>query len=430
MSKQLSRLSWKKRIVFNFLMLIGVFLITESFSLALCWIYGGSTGEHGVRRHMIATQNPFRASGLRASPILLHPYIGAVQQPVRDEANDQGVFHVREFGFIDDDLPIHARTPDQVIVAILGGSVAHQFSLQATETLANELSKSPEYAGREFKFVRLATNGYKQPQQLMTIAYLMSLGAEFDVVINLDGFNEIALPGIDNIPFGVFYAYPRDWGSLIAFFKDPEFLKRAGYVSYLRETQRELARWAERRPWVYSPTAQLVWTRWNARKELQIVAATQAMAALAQKEMSYCSGGPPRQYQSKEEMYRDCVQLWQRSSILLHRLCETSGARYFHFLQPNQHLAGSKPIEKEEVRMIATEGNPNSAPVKEGYPLLQAAAPALAAQGVAFFDLTDVFANHSEQIYIDGCCHINHEGNQIMARAICQRIRDQLARVR
>ena len=33
--------------------------------------------------------------------------------------------------------------------------------------------------------------GYKQPQQLMAYNYLLSLGAEFDAVINIDGYNVI-----------------------------------------------------------------------------------------------------------------------------------------------------------------------------------------------------------------------------------------------
>ena len=41
-------------------------------------------------------------------------------------------------------------------------------------------------------FVNLALFGYKQPQQLTTLAYLMSIGGQFDLVLNIDGFNEVA----------------------------------------------------------------------------------------------------------------------------------------------------------------------------------------------------------------------------------------------
>jgi hypothetical protein len=146
------------------------------------------------------------------------------------------------------------------------------------------------------------------------------------------------------------------------------------------------------------------------------------MSRAAQKEMTYRSSGPLQHYQSSEEMYQECVKLWRRSSVLLHRVCENSGTRYFHFLQPNQHLAGSKPIEGNEIKMTRSQENPNSEAVKACYPLMRAEASNLIADGVAFFDLTNVFEDHPEQIYTDTCCHMNTHGNEIMAKAMGQRI--------
>jgi hypothetical protein len=34
------------------------------------------------------------------------------------------------------------------------------------------------------------------------------------------------------------------------------------------------------------------------------------------------------------------------------RLAEANGARYLHFLQPNQYLEGSKPISDEEREIV------------------------------------------------------------------------------
>jgi len=43
----------------------------------------------------------------------------------------------------------------------------------------------------------------------MRLNYLLALGARFDLFINLDGFNEVALPPAENIPKGVFLFFPR-----------------------------------------------------------------------------------------------------------------------------------------------------------------------------------------------------------------------------
>ena len=75
-------------------------------------------------------------------------------------------------------------------------------AINATGVLEQELSQLPRFSGKSFRFVRLAIDGNKQPQQLMTLNYLLTLGAEFDIVINLDGVNEASLPGMDNVPYG------------------------------------------------------------------------------------------------------------------------------------------------------------------------------------------------------------------------------------
>jgi len=40
--------------------------------------------------------------------------------------------------------------------------------------------------------------GYKQPQQLLVLSYFLSIGQPFDMVMNIDGFNEVALGGIND----------------------------------------------------------------------------------------------------------------------------------------------------------------------------------------------------------------------------------------
>src|SRR4030095_13628597 len=40
--------------------------------------------------------------------------------------------------------------------------------------------------------------GYKQPQQLLVLSYFLSIGQTFDLVLNIDGFNEVALGSLNN----------------------------------------------------------------------------------------------------------------------------------------------------------------------------------------------------------------------------------------
>ena len=113
---------------------------------------------------------------------------------------------------------------------------------------------------------------------------------------------------------------------------------------------------------------------------------------------------------------------------MLDRLCRGSGIRYFHFLQPNQYLAGSKPILEEEKRTAIFKGHPYGEGVERGYPILIRLGERLRGQGVAYHDLTKIFAGHAEPIYIDNCCHYNQAGYDIMAEAIAQAIRNDRAK--
>ena len=89
-----------------------------------------------------------------------------------------------------------------VNVVITGSSVATDLYLRSAAVLRTELRKSPAAGRPRSQILCLALGGMKQPQQLLALEYFLSLGASFDVVINLDGFNEIALPYSENLPWG------------------------------------------------------------------------------------------------------------------------------------------------------------------------------------------------------------------------------------
>ena len=405
-------------------MLAGIWLTIEAASYMVLPFSLGSMSELAQQRRAATEQDPFNPGGQFTAPGVIHPYVGAVMQPRNDQEltfNDK--FRVTEFGFVDDASPIHKRSANQVIIGLLGGSVARQLSLNATDVLADELLKSPEYVGKKLKFVRLASNGYKQPQQLMVVNYLIALGAEFDLLINLDGFNEAALPIVDNVPFGVNTAFPRDWGKLVAGTASPEFVKMGGLVAYLRQQQRDDARRFSRPPWSLSPTATLVWGLRYQRSNRAIFDQQAAMSQFTEKERTYCGSGPPESFESNAEIYDRCIGLWSRSSVALHQLCEARGIRYHHFLQPNQYLPGSKPIGPEESEIAVLETSPNCTAVRACFPKMQAEGIKLREKGVRFTDLTRVFADHPEPIYADTCCHVVEAGDILMARAIAARIR-------
>ena len=55
---------------------------------------------------------------------------------------------------------------------------------------------------------------------LLVLNYMLALGQTFDLVINIDGFNEVALPPITNLPNQVNPFFPRNWFGKTAALKD------------------------------------------------------------------------------------------------------------------------------------------------------------------------------------------------------------------
>ncbi|MBW2387792.1 MAG: hypothetical protein JRG89_05085, partial [Deltaproteobacteria bacterium] len=65
------------------------------------------------------------------------------------------------------------------------------------------------------------------------------------------------------------------------------------------------------------------------------------------------------------------------------------------------------------------------APARRGYPGLIAAGKRMHAEGIPFDDLTMVFAEVSEPVYTDGCCHVNRLGSQKLVLEIARIVRDR-----
>lgn len=363
----------------------------------------------------------------------VHPYVGYVQDPSPSSGQvrlaDGKTMPVSNFGYIDDKDPIHKREPGKVIVGILGGSVASFFGVNGVHRLEEVLKTSPEFAGKEFVFVNAALGGYKQPQQLTTLAYLTALGGEFDIVVNIDGFNEVALHELENAGHHVFPAFPRSWHARVGL-DDPRLAASKAAMSAIEESRNAWARWASDPPWRWSILGNLVWKLRDRRLERDAYELVKAHQELKVRSEPYVATGPARDFASREELFEMLASIWSNSSLGLQGLCEPAGTRYFHFLQPNQYDGDSKPMGSAERRVAFNEGHPYRKGVQSGYPLLRRNGATLRERGVSFHDLSGLFRDRAEGIYVDDCCHFNQRGLDIMAEAISRAILDDSARSR
>jgi hypothetical protein len=342
-------------------------------------------------------------------PVILHPYFGFVINPEKSGVNEHGFFRAS---------PLTVRSPEKVVIAFFGGSVADQVYYMAGDTLVEELQDRPGYAGKEIELITTAVGGYKQPQQMIVLATLMALGAEFDVVINLDGFNEIDTAH-DNVVEGVNPYFPHAWKLQARRGFDAETARRMGRIELIREERRRLKQLFAQPLLQRSAFFLSLWDFLDGGREANL---RREMAeldlALSAHVLPPQIQGPPVDYPDMAVFFADMADLWARASLSMARLSAANDTVYAHFLQPNQYVPASKRLTAEERDVAYDPTFAGKDRVPQGYPLLIEAGENLRRQGVSFTDLTMIFADEDRTVYNDFCCHVNELGADIIARQI------------
>ena len=360
---------------------------------------------------------------------VLQPYLGFVWTPEADLSNNRflSALEIGRLGFLVDpgERTGHGAAAP-IEVGVFGGSVANILFLAGRRPMERVLAEDPAIAARGVVVRNYALPGYKQPQQLMTLGWLRTLGQTPDLVVNVDGFNEVALPPTENVPHGTHPFYPRTWAPRLAGLPDLEAQGAAGELAFLRRRRRDVARSFSHPLLAHSATGNLLWTSRDQRLASVIADAELRLAATGGDGPGYAAHGPA--YAATEgRLYADLVGAWSRASHAMHGIAAEAGSSYHHFLQPNQYLAGSKPLTAEERARYVRPEQAFGRQVEVAYPLLREAGESLRRDGVAFHDLTQLFAAERRTVYSDDCCHLNGYGNRLLAEAVATAIRDDVA---
>lgn len=346
-------------------------------------------------------------------PVILHPYFGYVVNPDRRGINRYGFFRI---------APLTKRGPDTAVILISGGSVADQFFTMGQETLVRRLRERGVFPDKRVEVVSTALGGYKQPQQLLILSYFLARGAEYDVVINLDGFNEVD-GAKDNVLDGINPFFPHHWNLHARQGLAPEAMVHFGRVELIRQHRERLRAMFSHRLLRRSTFFLSLWDFLDRRQEGQMRAEMHALQAfLSSSELPPRVRGPEISFTGDDQMYAELADVWERSSLEMARLCRDSGTRYVHALQPNQYFPGSKILSEEERQIAWDQDVADTKRVETGYPLLLERGRELRELGVHFVDLTMLFRDETGTIYNDTCCHVNQRGADLMAEAIAEAI--------
>jgi hypothetical protein len=253
----------------------------------------------------------------------------------------------------------------------------------------------------------------------MAVTYYLAMGGKLDLLLNLDGHNEMVdIVSLDDR--GIHPSYPLLWHWLSANAVHPDSLRAIGKIGFVRQAQQRAATWAGHLR--YSLTATAIWDALDRALAVELDTAQQALADAethGADELPAFRTGPRLQFTSRAELYEYGARVWLGGSLQLDSLTRGAGAQYVHFIQPNQHVPGSKPLTEQERR---TAFNPGNEIVAESYPYLERSAATLRARGVNVHSLVELFEDTEETLYEDACCHLNRRGNRLLAEAMATRI--------
>jgi hypothetical protein len=327
-----------------------------------------------------------------------HPYFGYESPAMRD--SEQILSEVGD---------------DDFVIGILGGSVADSFayySIRNPSHFESLREAIPTFGGKNLRIVNLATGGFKQPQQFFVVAYYMD---KLDLVINIDGFN-------DAMPSHLLPVYPLDFPNLSAQFY--ERASQGGVYPSIGRTARWVYKYINRVPTTRKlpglSRSSLYFICWYYLHDLLYRVVKASESAYYANEFGVHQSEALRKTLPKEFTHKR-IAIWNKYTILEDDLVrKRTGKPVFFFLQPNQYLKNSKPFSDQEKQVAVDPSRSES--IHEMMILLKAAAQDLRRSKVPIFDLTAIFSNTDETVYIDDCCHLNDLGNQIMVDAVVSNI--------
>lgn len=419
----------RAKVVVCFLIITISLIIIEVGSFSFFYLkYGKPIPKEEIQKTLLPSNESVQTAEVEDPPPtlmkdhVLHPYLGYVRNHKKSKHifNEQVVkIPVNSHGFFGSS-PLDKKEKDEIQIALMGGSVATELFLHSKYKLIETLRENEYFKNKKLKVISIALGGMKQPQQSLALNYFLVLGASFDIVINLDGFNEAALPYLENIPVKVYPFYPRFWHFYAAKAIDTDIAAMIGKGALIKEERESLRKAFSLQPLKHSSFFLTIWYALNKQKQNDFTKIhNQIRESLKLRLKSPQQTGPEYTFDSPGSLFKDSANIWKSSSLQMAKISKSNGIKYFHFLQPNQYLQNSKVFTEEEKKTaLAGESQPFAEAVRKGYPFLLEAGERLKNSGIQFENLTAIFKKETQTIYKDFCCHYNQKGNDILATQI------------
>ncbi|MEK6334215.1 MAG: hypothetical protein AABM67_04645 [Acidobacteriota bacterium] len=368
----------------------------------------------------------------------LHPYFGFVQSNnLQFQFSYSKIAHLpNNFGFESPyNYPLKKQNKDQFIVGVFGGSVGQSISMFELENhiLKNSLQQLTYFKNKEIIVLSFTAGSYKQPQQLLVLNYFLAMGQEFDLVINIDGFNEAAL-GFLNYRHGIDVSMPDQAviTPLVSLANKDVSLEELRLTLETMEDKGSMRdALASLKKCNLATCYLLSWVRvrYFAHKHYQALQKLDALRTA--KEPGKWSLVKINGIDTPLDDSTACekiASIWADASLTIKNTLKERDTPYFHFIQPNQYYQTNRKFTEAETKIALNHQSPYEEAVIKGYPPILSRLEFLKQSGVDVYSAVNLFDNTPDIVYEDNCCHYNQVGNELFLKYISKTITDALAR--
>ncbi|MGL5061779.1 MAG: hypothetical protein ACRC62_17560 [Microcoleus sp.] len=361
----------------------------------------------------------------------LHPFFGYVlkqgaftNERLKLKVNRHGFFSLYEYPFV-------KTNKNQFIIGVFGGSVANNFVVDeyVTQRLSKKIKSYPEFSNREIVVLNFGNGGYKQPQQLLILNYFLALGQELDLVINLDGFNEVALSNLNNkSQLDIGMPSVQHLQPLTGLASNNLSLELMGSIVRISETKKQLKAAVDK-----LQTCQLALCHAVTSLQVRQLVSSYQQAVIKYdnqfKNSDSAAANNGIIYIPKTDSvladaaaFDKMASMWYESSVAMNQILASRKIAYFHFIQPNQYYPTKRVFTAKEQEIAISKDSPYIEGVKKGYPVLLSKVGDLQKAGVNIFSGVNILDNTKETVYKDACCHYNSVGDEILANYVSSSI--------
>ena len=316
---------------------------------------------------------------------------------------------------------------DNYYVVMIGGSMAGELYEKMSELIRRQVKG---VVRKNVVLINLTMVAYKQPQPLFALIYLLFIGQKIDIVINVDGYNDV---------FGSWYNYKggiaptmpaRGYVGEIkklteARFSGQLWLEELGKIAILKDEVSNEARRYINSSFALEAAFHLARGSWSVKKYRYSVQHLQASAIYSDGESVINYELAPRSIGEGDAIHLG-TNFWRKSSEAISALSVLYSFRYVHVLHPNQSAGNHKFSAMEMSKAFSANTNDYVRVTRIGYADMVSQIEQMKSHGVPVFNATSIFDDVHEEVYRDVCCHLTDEGLLLLARFVADRARDAI----